>query len=155
MLMPFWPSFATQASLSKIESRWPRWLTLRAMVLLCLARLLVACVPLRMWRSTLGHDRSTEGVQPEPETVKSAQRLASHVERAAWRLPFETKCLPRAMALVWTLRIQGIGCTFKLAARPKQARSGRDDLHAWVEVGGTAILGAMPGPWIVVMALTA
>ena len=153
--MPFLPSFATQASLRKIESRWPRWLTLRAMVLLCLARLLVAGVPLRMWRSTLGHNCSNVCIQPGPQTVRTAQRLACHVERAAWRLPFETKCLPRAMALVWTLRIQGIGCTFKLAARPKQARSGTNDLHAWVEVGGMAILGAMPGPWIVVMALTA
>jgi transglutaminase-like putative cysteine protease len=55
---------------------------------------------------------------------------------------------------VWMLRTRGEACTLKLAARPIQARVGNDDLHAWVEVGGGAILGALPGPWIVVMTLT-
>lgn len=129
-------------------------MTVQAMALLCLARLLVAFVPLRMWRHTLGHDCSDPCTEPDPKAVESAQRFAGHVERAAIRLPFETMCLPRAMTLAWMLQIQGVSYTFKLAARPMHVRSGKDDLHAWVEAGGTKILGWIAGPWIVVLTLT-
>jgi hypothetical protein len=148
-------SFATQASLRKFEIWRQRWLTGRAMAWLCLARLLVAFVPFRIWQSSLGNVRRYGSIEAKPGSINSALRLASLVERAACRLPFETNCLPRAMALVWMLRIRGLTYTFKLAARPMQARCGKDDLHAWVEVGGITILGAIPGPWIIVLMLGA
>ena len=129
-------------------------MTVQAMALLCLARLLVAHVPLRMWRQSLGQDCPKQSAPPDPKGIEPAKRLAGHVERAASRLPFETKCLPRAMALAWMLRIRGFSYAFKLASRPLLTRSGRDDLHAWVEAGGIAILGRIPGPWIIVLSLT-
>lgn len=124
------------------------------MALLCLARLLVAHVPLRMWRHSLGQNYPKQCVPPKPEDGKPAQQLADHVERSASRLPFETKCLPRAMALAWMLQIRGLPYTFKLAVRPMQARNGKDDLHAWVEAGGIALVRGVAGPWIVVLTLT-
>ena len=154
MSMPFWSSCATPALLNKISAWQSRWLTVQAMALLCFARLLVAFVPLRMWRNTIGQDGPKQCVLPEPDNVAPAKRLAGRVERAATRLPFETKCLPRAMALAWMLRIRGFSYTFKLAARPMQARSGKDDLHAWVEKDGTLLVRGVAGPWIVVLTLT-
>ena len=152
--MPLLTSCAAPASLTRIGAWCPRWLTVQALALLCLARLLVAFVPLRMWRHTLGQDCADPCIPPDPEAAGPARCLAGHVERAAARLPFETKCLPRAMALAWLLRIRGVHYSFKLAVRPMQARSGKDDLHAWLEAGGTAILGGVAGPWIVVLTLT-
>ena len=152
--MPFLPSCAAQASLRRSEIWRQRRLSVQAMALLCLARLFVAFVPLRMWRHTIGHVCSARSIQPNPAATKPAQRVAAHVEQAASRLPFDTKCLPRAMTLAWLLQMQGVPYTIKLAARPVQMRNGKDDLHAWVEVGGTAILGWVDGPWIVVLTLT-
>lgn len=152
--MPFWPSCAAPASLNKVGTWRSHWLTVQAMVLLCFARLLIAFVPLRLWRRTLGQTCSDPCIQPDPNSAESARRIAVHVKRAASRLPFDTKCLPRAMVLAWMLQIQGISFTFKLAARPLQARNGKDDLHAWVEAGGTEILGWVAGPWIVVLTLS-
>ena len=125
-----------------------RWRTLRAMALLCRARLLVARVPLARWRGTLGLVGEARGDAGEH---REARRLAVHVERAAARLPFETKCLVRAMALSWLLRAAAIPHALVVAARPQGARNGADDLHAWVEHAGAIVLGDLPGPWLEVL----
>ena len=121
---------------------WARRLrTLRAATALCLARLTVACVPFDRWRNSLG---AATGAKSEGE----ARRLAADVEWAAKRLPFETKCLPRAMALSWMLRRRHIAHAMVFAVRPAEMRHAADALHAWVEVDGATVLGNLPGPWI-------
>ena len=132
------------------------------MVLLCWARLLVQLVPLRWWRSSLGQLAPATAELPDPAAAAIARRLAAHVERGAGRLPFATKCLPRAMALCWLLRREGIAYALKIAARPAAARhanllsgsaGGEDDLHAWVEAGNATVIGDLPGPWLVLAIL--
>lgn len=113
------------------------------MVLLCRARATLTLFPLSRWRSTLG---LAGGGNSLP--TADARRLAGAVERAADRLPFETKCLPRAMALSWMLCRRGIAHSVVFAVRPADRRHSADALHAWVEVGGSKILGELPGPWI-------
>lgn len=115
------------------------------MLMLCRARLLIARVPFDRWRNSLGAV-STRGGPPDALTM--GRRLAAHVEWAAVRLPFSTKCLPQAMALSWLLRRRRICHQLVLAARPAQLRDSADALHAWVEVGGHKIIGDLPGPWI-------
>lgn len=118
--------------------------TLEAMALLCGARLLIGFVPFRRWRGALGW----AGAEAANAGALLPAMLARHVERAASRLPFETKCLPRAMALSWMLRRRGIGHAIVLAARPASRRDAGDDLHSWVEKGGFTLIGELPGPWI-------
>jgi len=121
--------------------------TLRAIGLLCLARILVTFVPLRFWRGSLGFGQ-VSGDEPTPAgLLREAQRLARRVERAAWRLPVKVKCLPQAMALSWMLRRERIAHCVVIAARPPDLRNSEDGLHAWVEVRGTVVLGDLPGPW--------
>ena len=129
--------------MSALAAWRPRWLTAQALVLLCLARLLVALVPLRRWRERLG-----QGAGAEQGDLAAARMLAAHVERAAWRLPFATKCLPRAMALSWLLRRRALAHTVVIAARPAAQRGDQDSLHAWVEIDGRIVLGELPGPWL-------
>jgi hypothetical protein len=132
---------------------------MQAMVLLCVAQLVVKLLPFRYWRATLGRlDPDDSSVPASPGSAGSARRIAVHVERGAARLPFATKCLPRAMALCWLLRAAGVAYVFKIAARPPAARQLRlggddDNLHAWVESGGATVIGALPGPWLVVLVL--
>jgi aryl-alcohol dehydrogenase-like predicted oxidoreductase len=110
------------------------------MAMLCWARLLIAWVPLERWRNSLG---DANGRSPSA----AARQLAKQVERAATWLPFETKCLPRAMALSWLLRRRHIRHAFVFAVRPPQLRDSADALHAWVELAGQKIIGDLPGPW--------
>jgi hypothetical protein len=115
--------------------------TLKAMAALVKARLTVAWVPFERWRNSLG---ATRGSQPGAQ----ARQLAADIEWAAKKLPFDTKCLPRAMALSWMLRRRGILHAIVFAVRPREMRDSGDALHAWVEVEGVPILGYLPGPWI-------
>lgn len=112
------------------------------MALLGLARLIVAAVPLKVWRRRLGYIGSATA-----SGLAEANREAAHIERAAWRLPIGTACLPRAVALSWRLRHARIPHRVVLAVRPPDQRENEDALHAWVEVGNEIVLGDLPGPW--------
>jgi hypothetical protein len=118
------------------------------MLMLGRARLQVALVPFERWRETLG------GVAHDPADAAEASRLARQVEWAARRLPFATKCLPRAMALSWLLRREHISHAVVIATRPKDSQVADERLHAWVEVGGQRIIGDLPGPWFEILRLS-
>jgi len=128
--------------------------TAAAMAMLCGARLLVAWVPFDRWRNTLGFPANDSDLGSS-DTQPKARQLAADIEWAARRLPVSTKCLPRAMALSWMLRRQGIGHAVVIAVRPADLRELPDALHAWIEVGGAKIIGDLPGPWLETLRLDA
>ncbi|HEX6604737.1 MAG TPA: lasso peptide biosynthesis B2 protein [Sphingomicrobium sp.] len=114
------------------------------MAFISAARIAVAAIPFDRWRNSLGCSASSSST----DSLSTARRLASQVERAAVRLPFPTKCLPRAAALSWLLRRKGIGHTVVFAVRPEAMRDLPDPLHAWVEIDGAKLIGDLPGPWV-------
>jgi hypothetical protein len=119
------------------------------MAALAYARLLVAAVPFRRWRDRLGCSPSPGSARLRPaDALVEGRRLARQVEWAAHRLPFSTKCLPRAMALSWILRGKRIGHVLVFAVRPAALRNTPDALHAWVEIDGVTVIGELPGPWL-------
>lgn len=122
----------------------PKARTVAAMARLCRAKLLVTFLPFDRWRHGLGLDAGNR----DPADVAVARKLGADVEWSARRLPFSTKCLPRAMALSSVLRRNRIDHAIVIAVRPSALRQSPDALHAWVEVGGERILGDLPGPWI-------
>lgn len=142
MSTPSLPSFAPRGCLKPAETWRARLRTGQAMVLLCLARLLVAAVPFRYWRGRLG------GRAGDPADSAVARLLAAHIERAARRLPLAIKCLPQAAALSWQLRRRRIGHRLVFAVRPAAVRGAGDGLHAWIECGAAIVLGELPGPWL-------
>ena len=115
------------------------------MAALCGARLLITFVPFQWWKQSLGSSADAAG---GIEALTEAQRIARQVDWGAERLPFMTKCLPRAIALSSILRRKRISHAVVIAARPSNLRGDSDTLHAWVEVSGARILGDLPGPWI-------
>lgn len=146
MLMGFLTSSGKRVSLLAIDTWRQRARTARAMAWLCLAWVLVRIAPFRLWRKFLGGSAKETGAGGA-DRLQQAVRAARRVERAAMRLPFETKCLPRAMALSWILRGQRVPHGLVIAIRPPGQRSGDDTLHAWVETDGRIVLGELPGPW--------
>jgi hypothetical protein len=114
-------------------------------VLLAAAVFLIRVVRLSRWRSTLGSlakcPADPGAYTPDPE----ARVLAAVVERAADRFPFAPKCLPRAVALQWRLRLAGIPSDLVIAFHAVD-RSGEDGFHAWVEHGGEIVIGQCDRP---------
>lgn len=126
--------------------RWQsRLRTAVAMAALCWARFVVGAMPFNWWRNTLG---GTGRTQPADQDTARARRFAAHVDWAAKKLPIAMKCLPRAVALSWILRSNGIAHSVVFAVRPARQRGSDDQLHAWVEIGGETIIGDLPGPWV-------
>lgn len=119
-----------------------------AIAALVVARLVIATVPLKRWRGALGrrtdpaalHDPA-ETSEPRPDNLR-ARRLSRAVERGAARLPGETRCLARAVALHAMLRRRRIGATLLIGVRPRAERGSLDDLHAWVLRRGEILIGA-------------
>jgi hypothetical protein len=131
------------------RKRKARLRTVKVLAILSVARLVVATMPFKRWRNTLGWPGSSSTYGDEPA------RLASVVEWAAGQLPGTTKCLPRAMALSWMLRRRQIAHAVVFAVRPPALRRDRDALHAWLEIDGSKIIGDLPGPWLETLRLGA
>ena len=76
------------------------------MVFLGIARFLVAAVPMRFWRRSLGevavNPDGDENSQTPAERV-AIQTVAAAVKQGTRHLPFHVACLPRAMAAQWML----------------------------------------------------
>ena len=123
------------------------------MARLSLAQLLVTAIPFGRWQNRLGLGRPTHA--DGPADLHRARRFAADVEWAAKRLPFPTRCLPRAMALSWMLRRKRIEHSVVFAVRPADSRESAEALHAWVEIDGQKILGDLSGPWIETLRLGA
>lgn len=68
--------------------------------------------------------------------IPEAQRLARITDAAARRLPLTTRCLQRALTLVWLLRRRGVGGRLRIGVRRTEQGI---DAHAWVEVAGSVV----------------
>ena len=122
--------------------------TVEAMAWLILARLLIAQVRFGRWRPWLGAPVSAQVGDPllRLDANLAQRRLARAVMRATGRLPGESRCLARAMALHWMLRRRELGGVLLIGVLPGAARGTLDDLHAWVTRSGEVLLGADDQP---------
>lgn len=69
----------------------------------------------------------------EPRPLAEAQARA--IGRIADRMPFDARCLPRALLLAGSLRRRGIAADLCLGTRTV----GEFDAHAWVEIDGQPV----------------
>lgn len=119
--------------------------TVRAAIYLIASRAVVRLMPFRLLRWTLGGwNNGNAGNAPglENSTIDStALASARRVERAAYRLPGESRCLPKAIALHWMLRRGGMPSRIVVAVH-RHDRSADHAYHAWVEHAGRMLIGA-------------
>ena len=125
-----------------------RGATLEAMAWLILARLLIAQIAFGRWRRWLGTPVAPQADNQalQLDANLAPRRLARAVTRACGRLPGETRCLARAMALHWMLRRRALGGVLHIGVLPDHTRGGLDDLHAWVALAGEVLIGADDKP---------
>lgn len=120
--------------------------TVRAAFALAMARILVRFVPLSLWRNSIGRALSGKDIgsrrltESLTQELRVAALLARRIERAAIRLPGHSKCLPKAVAMQWMLRLHGISSRLVIAIH-RYDRSGDHAYHAWVEIAGVQVIG--------------
>lgn len=141
----FWTSCIRRGSLHWARRLGAYSLVLRALVLLLWARLLVAIVPMRYWRASLGTIRDEQGAgTPGPatwtEVPAELRRIVKAVERASLRLPITLRCLPRAMVVQWMGRRRNMDCTLRIGIE----KGAEEELHAWVDCGQVILIGNLP-----------
>ncbi len=117
--------------------------TLEAIALLCGARLLIAVLRFERWRNWLGEPvgAASGNSGGSSDSDPAGQYYARVVQRALRHLPLTLKCLPQAIALHWMLHRRKRPSQIVIAVLPEAHRKGRDDLHAWVELGGQVLIG--------------
>ena len=111
-----------------------RAMVVEAALLLSAARVTLRLVPYRWFRPWLA--AADRGIAASPGL---ADRVRRSVAVASRNLPFDVVCLPRAMAAKVMLAWRGYGSSLVMGA-------GHDDdstmiLHAWLESGGTVVVG--------------
>ena len=109
-----------------------RILAVEAALWLLLARLIVSRVPMRYWR--------LDAADGAGGASSSALAVGWAVRRVARRLPFEAKCLPRALAAHWMLRQRGGASRVVFGVR-RAAPERRPEYHAWLVMDGETVIG--------------
>jgi Transglutaminase-like superfamily len=112
-----------------------------AMLSLIVAKFLIDYVRFGRWRNSLG---AVDNVTQCATNIASIYPVIRAVRRATERLRSEYVCLPRAMAVQWMLRRRGTPSTLVLGLARDMNAGALIGVHAWVEVSGTIVIGAMP-----------
>ena len=129
-----------------------------AFFLLIAAIVLVRAVRLSRWRSSLGQVRAYAALAPDapapgppapgppaPGNAPRARSIGRIVGQAARWLPFPVKCLPRAVATQWLLRLLDSPSSLVIAVHAHD-RAGEHAFHAWVESGDEIVIGHCERP---------
>lgn len=130
-LMSLLPKLQTFARMDGAQ----RLLVVEAMLMLALARLILHAVHFRHIAPWLAR-------APEMDICDATHvaRVREAVEIAARNIPWNAACLPQAIAAKILLARRGHGASFHLGA--DYDGRGRLIAHAWLEAGGTVIVGA-------------
>ena len=131
---------------TSIDKRMRGWLwTAACLPAVVAAQLLVALVPMRQWRRTLGDAVPLSGLPQgdvDCEAPAIERKLVIHVQHAAERLPWTVLCLPRAIAIHWLLRLCSLDSLLVIAReRDGDGSAEWDALHAWAEREGRMTAG--------------
>ena len=107
-----------------------------AIALVLYAKLLIARVPPRRWRSRFGAVAKAQGQAGDLATIRRV-RLA--MLRALNNVPGAPNCLPQALAARWMLQRRGIGASLFIGTQVDE--TGRPRFHAWLKVGEEWVTG--------------
>ncbi|WP_284124998.1 lasso peptide biosynthesis B2 protein [Parerythrobacter aestuarii] len=125
---------------------WPeKLLVLPSLVLLGLARLAILFLPFRFYVRVLG--KVVSQGQPAPGVTEASDRAARSIGRSvratAALTPWESVCLPQAMAASVLLKLRGVPhCVhFGLAPGEQTPEAAPMKAHAWIVAGDRVVTG--------------
>ena len=113
-----------------------KWLVVRAVFWLGIARIMLAVMPFRRLSERLASDRTNSPPQPDAEYL---ERVGFAVRAAANNVPWRSNCFPQAIAARMLLRRQNYSTTIHLGVE----KDGDGDIagHAWLTCGETVVAG--------------
>ena len=115
-----------------------KWLLLRAVAWLGIARIMLVTVPFRRLMARLS--TRSESTEAEPD-VALLDRVSFAVGAAANNVPWRSDCFPQTIAARMLLKRQGYASTIHFGVH----RTGEDGLagHAWLTCGDTVVTGGV------------
>ncbi len=124
------------------RNRAERLLLLEAFALLGIARLLVLVIPFRWLACSLGQRMGESGTQVGEAHLQHARLIGQAVHSAANNTPWESVCLPQAVAGQWMLKRRRIPATLYLGVAKDEAKQEKLAAHAWLRCGDIILTGA-------------
>ncbi len=114
-----------------------KWLLLRAIAWLAIARIMLTVMPFRQLSARLSAKSHSPQIEPDPDLL---QRITYAVSAAANNVPWRSDCFLRTIAARMLLKRHGYASTIHFGVD----RVGEDALegHAWLTCGDTVVTGA-------------
>jgi len=125
------------------RNRTERLLLLEAFALLGVARLLVLTLPFKCLAVSLGRHMHESGAQVAPDELRSARLIGQAIRSAADNTPWESVCLPQAVAGQWMLKRRRIPATLYLGVAKDNDNPERLAAHAWLRCGDVVLTGSV------------
>lgn len=119
-----------------------RLLLVEAFVLLAVARIMVVAIPFRFVSRFLGTHMDESGVVMDDESARTARLVGQAVRSAANNTPWQSVCLPQAMAGQWMLRHRNISATVYFGVMKSPQTTAQLSAHAWLRCGPRILTGA-------------
>jgi len=115
-----------------------RGLALESATVLTLTWLGLRSLGFRRWQKLLTRvtPAATDTVEISESLLDRGRVLARVEQSVARRLPFQSNCLDRSLALWWMLRRRGTAAEMHIGGRKEAANF---EAHAWVEAGGNTL----------------
>ena len=140
-MMEWFNSFKGAPAKWRRRSRIERLLLLEAFMQLCFARLAVLILPFRWLAVSLGRRMKETGTQINPSDLRYARMVGQAVCSAARYTPWESVCLPQAVAAQWMLKRRNIPGTVYLGLAKVETKPEKLSAHAWLRCGHIILTG--------------
>jgi hypothetical protein len=151
MVMSRWQTFRTKLAGARQYTPGELALVPVALLLLGLARLTIAVLPLRLWLGWLGQQMPPEGTAL-PVSHRQDQRARSigrSVRATASVTPWRADCLPQAMAAALLLRLARVPYVLTIGQHRSMASDWPNtpmQAHAWITAGERLVTGGPADP---------
>ena len=129
------------SSASKLEKFWrlppaDKWLHVRAVYWLAVARVMLVAVPFRQLSERLAKSPGQSHALPDADYL---QRVGDAVRASANIVPWRSDCFPKAIAARMMLKRAGYPTTIHLGVE----KAGNSEIagHAWLTCGDTVVTG--------------
>ncbi len=124
------------------RNRTERILMAEAFLLLGIARLGVIILPFRWLAGSLGRHMQDDQSLPLPTDLHMARLIGGAVRSASNYTPWDSVCLPQAVAAKWMLKRRHIPGTVYLGVMKDETKPEKLAAHAWVRTGPAILTGA-------------
>ncbi len=141
--MPKWLQYCRAVPAKwRRRTRAERLLLLEAFVLLAFARLMVLILPFKWLAVSLGRHMNESGTQVNPSDLLIARIVGQAIRSAASNTPWQSVCLPQAVAAQWMLKRRRIAATLYLGVAKSENKAEKLAAHAWLRCGDIILTGA-------------